>query len=326
MRLQLSANGKWHMAGEGLEPWDFAPPPLAPGRPNAQGFDYFFGTPMHNGYTEVVDNQRFIVQLMRNSEVVESPTDVNLLIKKYTQETNKFIRQHKDTPFFFYLSHNMPHVSLGASEAFKDKSSRGLYGDAIEELDWSMGQILEELKRLHLELNTLVIFTSDNGRETQANLGGNNGDARPLRGGKYSNWEGGIRVPAIKQWQGRIPEGVVSEEIATTMDFFPTFMELAGGALPKDRVIDGKDISSLMFARAGARSHIAVFTTILLRNYKPCVQVAGNLYYHGSWIHRICSGKVNIWTPWRHQCFLISSLISSKNIIYLMSGPMLSQT
>jgi arylsulfatase A-like enzyme len=254
MRLQLSANGKWHMAGEGLEPWDFAPPPLAPGRPNAQGCDYFFGTPMHNGYTEVVDNQRFIVQLMRNSEVVESPTDVNLLIKKYTQETNKFIRQHKDTPFFFYLSHNMPHVSLGASEAFKDKSSRGLYGDAIEELDWSMGQILEELTRLHLELNTLVIFTSDNGRETQANLGGNNGDARPLRGGKYSNWEGGIRVPAIKQWQGRIPEGVVSEEIATTMDFFPTFMELAGGALPKDRVIDGKDISSLMFARAGARS------------------------------------------------------------------------
>jgi arylsulfatase A-like enzyme len=258
--------GKWHMAGEGLEPWDFAPPPVEPGRPgglgpfnpelmpNAQGFDYFFGTPMHNGYTELVDNRRFIVQLMRNSDVVESPADVNLLTKKYTEETIKFIRQHKDRPFFIYLSHNMPHVSLGASEAFRGKSPRGLYGDAIEELDWSMGQILEELKRQQLEQNTLIVFTSDNGPETQANLGGNNGRATPLRGGKYSNWEGGVRVPAIMQWQGKIPKGVVSKEIATTMDLFPTFMKLASGALPEDRVIDGKDISALLFAKAGAQS------------------------------------------------------------------------
>ena len=258
--------GKWHMAGEGEAPWDFVPPPLPPGRPggkgpfkpelmpNAQGFDYFFGTPMHNGYTKEVDHERFIVELMRNGEVVESPADVNLLTQKYTEETIKFIQQHKKTPFFIYLAHNMPHVSLGASEAFRGKSSRGLYGDAIEEIDWSMGRIFEELKRLQLEKNTLVIFTSDNGPETQKNLGGNIGDAAPLRGGKYSNWEGGVRVPAIMQWHGKIPKGVVSEEIATTMDLFPTFMKLAGGRLPEDRVIDGKDISPLMFDQPGARS------------------------------------------------------------------------
>lgn len=258
--------GKWHMAGEGDEPWDFAPPPLPPGRPggkgpfkpelmpNAQGFDYFFGTPMHNGYTKEVDHKRFIVELMRNDEVVESPADVNLLTKKYTEETIQFIQQHKNTPFFIYLAHNMPHVSLGASEAFRGKSSRGLYGDAIEELDWSMGQIFEELKRLQLDENTLVVFTSDNGPETQKNLGGNIGDATPLRGGKYSNWEGGVRVPAIMQWPGKIPPGVVSQEIASTMDLFPTFMELAGGKIPDDLVIDGKSISPLLFDKPGASS------------------------------------------------------------------------
>lgn len=258
--------GKWHMAGEGEQPWDFAPPPLPPGRPggkgpfkpelmpNAQGFDYFFGTPMHNGYTKEVDNRRFIVELMRNSEVVESPADVDLLTKKYTEETIKFIQKHKESPFFIYLSHNMPHHPHGASESFRGKSSRGLYGDAIEEIDWSMGQINKELKRLQLEKNTLVIFTSDNGPETIRNLGGKIGDAGPLRGGKYSNWEGGIRVPAIMQWHGKIPKGVVSEEIATTMDLLPTFMKLAGGTIPDDLVIDGKDISPLIFDQPGARS------------------------------------------------------------------------
>jgi arylsulfatase A-like enzyme len=258
--------GKWHMAGDGEVPWDFAPPPLPPGRPGgkgpfrtelmprAQGFDYFFGTPMHNGFTKEVDNRRFIANLMRNGEVVESPANMDLLTKTYTEETIKFIREHQDTPFFIYLAHTMPHNPLGASEAFRGKSARGLYGDAIEELDWSVGRILAELKQLQLDENTLVVFASDNGPEVREELGDHVGNAKPLSGGKYSNWEGGVRVPAIMRWPGRIPKGVISGEIASIMDLFPTFMRLAGGELPQDLKIDGKNITPLMFDEPGARS------------------------------------------------------------------------
>lgn len=261
-----AAIGKWHLAGDGDEPWDFAPPPLPPGRPggkgpfrlelmpNAQGFDYFFGTPMHNGYTKEVDHRRFIVDLMRNEQVVESPADVNLLTKLYTEETINFIRANKDAPFFVYLAHNMPHVPIGASKAFRGKSSRGLYGDTIEELDWSVGRILDELKQLQLEQDTLVIFTSDNGPETRKILANHVGSAKPLSGGKYSNWEGGVRVPAIMRWPGRIPKGIVTREVASLMDLFPTIAELTGGELPNRLKIDGKNISSLMFDGPGARS------------------------------------------------------------------------
>lgn len=261
-----AAIGKWHMAGEGEDPWDFAPPPLPPGRPggkgpfkselmpNAQGFDYFFGTPMHNGYTKEVDHRRFIVELMRNGQVVQSPANMDLLTKTYTEKTIEFIRAHQHSPFFIYLAHTMPHTPLGASDAFRGKSARGLYGDAIEELDWSVGRILKELKQLNLDKNTLVIFASDNGPETREILGDHVGNAKPLKGGKYSNWEGGVRVPAIMCWPGRIPEGIVSQEIVSIMDLYPTLTQLAGGELPRDLQIDGKNITRLMFNEPGARS------------------------------------------------------------------------
>ncbi len=261
-----AAIGKWHMAGEGEEPWDFRPPPQPPGRPGgkgpfkaelmprAQGFDYFFGTPAHNGYTKDVDLQRYIVELMRNDNVVQSPADMDLLTQTYTEETINFIRQHRHQPFFIYLAHTMPHNPLGASAAFRGKSARGLYGDAIEELDWSVGQILAELEKLELDTNTLVVFVSDNGPETRDILEDEVGDAGILRGGKYSNWEGGTRVPAIMRWPGRIHPGQVNGEIASIMDLFPTFAHLAGAQLPGDRSIDGKNITSLLLAEPGARS------------------------------------------------------------------------
>ncbi|MFT7457952.1 MAG: arylsulfatase A-like enzyme [Planctomycetota bacterium] len=257
--------GKWHMAGDGDTPWDFAPPPLPPGRPggkgpfktelmpNAQGFDYFYGTPMYHGYTRDVDLARFIPELMRNNEVIESPVDVDLLTQKYTDETIGFIRNNRDKPFFIYLAHHMPHLPLGASPDFKGKSERGPYGDAVEELDWSMGEIFKELKRLQLDENTLVVYLSDNGPE-RGHGEKYTGSAEPLKGRKYSNWEGGVRVPAIVRWPGKIPKSLVSDAIVTSMDLYPTLVALAGSQLPAGVKFDGGDISSILFNAPGALS------------------------------------------------------------------------
>ena len=246
--------GKWHMAGDGEAPWDFVLPPTLPGRaggmgpfdanlmPNGQGFSYFFGTPMHNGFTKNVDLSRFVVELMRNEEVVESPADVNQLTKRYTQEAVNFIRKNKDQPFFILLSHNMPHVPLGVSHDFRGQSSRGLYGDAIEEIDWSVGQVVSVLKDLNLLQDTLVIFLSDNGPEVRAELGDDVGSAGELRGGKYSNWEGGVRVPAVFYWSGIIEPKIISEGIFSLMDIFPTLAALAGGNEPDSYRLNGVNI------------------------------------------------------------------------------------
>ena len=267
---QTAVIGKWHMAGDGDEPWDFAPPPQPPGRPggkgpfkselmpNAQGFDYFYGTPMYHGYTRDVDLERFIPELMRNDKVIESPADVDLLTQKYTSETIAFIRENRDQPFFVYLAHHMPHLPLGASPEFKGQSARGPYGDAVEELDWSMGQIFGELERLGLDENTLVIFLSDNGPE----IGHSThyvGSAAPLRGAKYSNWEGGVRVPAILRWPGKIPESTISDALVTSMDLFPTLAALAGAPLPEGVKLDGKNISSVLFDGPGVASPYSHF-------------------------------------------------------------------
>ena len=250
--------GKWHMAGDGEDPWDFIPPPAPPGRPggkgpfnedlmpNAQGFSYFFGTPMHNGFTKDVDLRRFVVELMRNGEVVESPANVDELTKTYTNEALKFIRDNKDRPFFILLSHNMPHVPLAVSDDFRGKSVRGLYGDAIEEIDWSVGQVVSELANLELERDTLVIFLSDNGPEVRAELENDVGSAGALRGGKYSNWEGGVRVPAIFSWPGTLTPKTISEGFFTLMDIFPTVAALAGGDGPEGYTLDGVNILPLL--------------------------------------------------------------------------------
>ena len=243
--------GKWHLAGSGRgDSWN------RDLLPNAQGFDYWFGSPSHNGTTRVVPPGRGHTELMRNGEIVDPMVDqeeMGQLTKQYTEEALEFIRREKDEPFFLYLAHTMPHVPINASEAFLGKSKRGLYGDVIEELDWSVGQVLAEVKRLELDDNTLVIFTSDNGPWVEGHLEGEGGtdshcgSADPLRGWKMSAWEGGCRVPFVARWPGKIPAGRVSDEILSTMDFLPTFARLAGVSPAADRTLDGHDASDFLF-------------------------------------------------------------------------------
>lgn len=204
--------------------------------PDNFGFDYWYGTGSGN------DSGR--IKLWRNREVVEEKAGMNLLVQKYHAEAMNFIEQNKDKPFFLYLAHTMPHTKLGASEAFKGKSERGLYGDVIGELDWSTGEILKTIKEYGLDENTIVIFTSDNGPWLVR--GENAGSAEPLRGGKVTTWEGGVRVPCVMWAPGLIPEGKTCNEITTSMDILPTFCQMAGVEIPNDRIIDGEDISPLM--------------------------------------------------------------------------------
>jgi len=243
--------GKWHLAGSGAGGRGRGPFP-AELMPTAQGFESFFGTPLHNGFTRQPDPKRFVTELMRGAKVVESPANMDTLTQRYTAEAIRFLRANRSRPFFLYLAHNMPHVPLGASKAFRGRSPRGLYGDVIEELDDSAGQILETLKALGLDDNTLVVFTSDNGPWIEKHIGDYGGSAKPLRGAKMMTWDGGSRVPAIVRWPGKVPAGKVCEKVVSTMDLLPTFARLADAPLPADRTLDGKDVWPLLSGRAGA--------------------------------------------------------------------------
>ena len=165
--------------------------------------------------------------------------DQSQLTRRYTEEAVKFIRERRDRPFFVYLPHTMIHAPLAASANFKGKSNMGLIGDTIEEIDWSVGQIIQTLKEHRLDETTLVIFTSDNGADS--------GSAGPLRGRTDTNFEGGVREPCLMRWPGNIPAGTVCNQIAGNIDVLPTLAKLIGVEPPKDRVIDGRDISPLMF-------------------------------------------------------------------------------
>jgi arylsulfatase A-like enzyme len=229
--------GKWHLGDQ---------PEFLPTR---QGFDYYFGIPYSNDMGGKAGSPRPPLPLVRNETVIEAPVEQNTLTKRYTEEVIRFVTVNKDKPFFVYLPHAMPHNPVHASGAFKDKSANGIYGDAVEEIDWSTGQILEALKKLGIDDNTLVVFTSDNGAT--------NGKGRsnlPLSGYKGSTMEGGMREPCVMRWPGRIPAGATCSELAITMDLLPTFAGLAGTQAPGDRIIDGKDIWPLMSGRYGARS------------------------------------------------------------------------
>lgn len=238
-----AAIGKWDLAGHTQRNYD------KDLLPTEQGFDYFFGTPTSNDA---------FVNLLRNQEVVEREADMSTLTQRYTDETIDFIKKNKDKPFLAYLAHTMPHVRLEASDKFRGKSAAGLYGDVVEEIDWNVGRILKTLNELELAQSTYVFFMSDNGPWLLPGqwrpLGGN---AHPLRGGKTSFWEGGFRVPGIMWAPGRIPPGIVNEEIVTTMDIFPTLANLSGSSLPDDRIIDGEDLSWLLHgqAREGAEKN-----------------------------------------------------------------------
>ena len=231
--------GKWHL-GHNEE---FLP--------TRHGFDYYFGIPYSNdmdfiGNTPWFDAckdahyEDFNVPLLRNEEIVERPADQRTITKRYTEDAVQFIRSHSEDPFFLYLSHSLPHVPLFASEDFLGKSARGLYGDVIEEIDWSVGQILKTVTEEGLEGRTLVFFTSDNGPWLYFDTHG--GSAGLLRGGKGMTWEGGMRVPGLAWWPGVIEAGTVNDEIGSTMDLFPTAIEIARGNLPIDRLIDGRSL------------------------------------------------------------------------------------
>jgi arylsulfatase A-like enzyme len=226
------AFGKWDLAGHTQTDYETA---LLPTR---QGFDFFFGTPTSNDA---------FVHLMRGEEIVERNADLSTITRRFTDETIGFIKNNKDKPFFAYLAHSMPHISLAASKQFAGKSQRGLYGDVIEELDWNVGRLLKAIKDLGLDESTYVMFMSDNGPwYLLGDLGPYGGSAAPLRGAKTSAWEGGMRVPGIMRAPGRIPAGVVCDEVVSTLDLLPTLAGLGGGSVPNDRIIDGHDISKLI--------------------------------------------------------------------------------
>jgi len=231
MGYQTALFGKWHL-GSRLE-WS----------PLTQGFDEFFGVLHSNDMTPF--------ELYRQDLVIEEPVDQSTLTERYTQEALRFIETHQDKPFFLYMPHTFPHVPLYVSNQFSGQSEAGLYGDVVETIDWSVGEILRTLERLNLTENTLVVFTSDNGPWFEGSPG-------PYRDRKGSSWEGGQRVPFIAQWQGQIPHGVVSDEPAMNIDIFPTFLNLAGIELPSERVIDGKDIFPVLKNEAPS-PHDALF-------------------------------------------------------------------
>jgi arylsulfatase A-like enzyme len=181
---------------------------------------------------------------MRGGDVVERPADQRTITRRYTEEAVRFIRAHRDQPFFVYLAHSMPHVPLFRSDAFAGTSRRGRYGDVVEEIDWSVGQILTALREEGLAERTLVFFTSDNGPWLVFDTHG--GSAGLLRGGKGMTWEGGMRVPAVAWWPGTVPPNAVSAAVTSTMDLFPTALAMAGRPLPTDRVIDGRSLLPLL--------------------------------------------------------------------------------
>lgn len=243
--------GKWHL---GAQP-EFLP--------TQQGFDFYFGIPYSSDMGRIgttrynPDNPNanqlrpnaVPLPLYRNEKVIETEPDQHYLTQRYTKEAINFIKQNKEKnkPFFLYYASNFPHVPLYASPAFEGKSKRGLYGDVVAELDWSVGQVLKTLKDLKIDKNTFVIFTSDNGPWlTQLD---HSGSAGILYEGKNSTYEGGMREPAIVWWPGKIKSHVISTALVNSMDLLPTFAKLSGADLPKDRILDGMDISDLLFGK-----------------------------------------------------------------------------
>jgi arylsulfatase A len=239
--------GKWHLGD--------APEFL----PKRHGFDDYFGLPYSNDmWPNHPTNKSFPkLPLIEGDKIVEYMPDQTQLTTWYTERAVKFIEANREKPFFLYVPHSMPHVPLFVSDKFKGKSERGIFGDVLMEIDWSVGQIVSALKKHGLEENTLVMFTSDNG--PWLSYGDHAGSAGPLREGKGTTWEGGQRVPCVARWPGKIPAGKLCTEFCTTMDVLPTFAKLAGGAPPAGHTIDGHDIWPLLSGVKDANSPYEVF-------------------------------------------------------------------
>lgn len=233
--------GKWHLGH------------LPQYNPTRHGFDHFVGIPYSN------DNSRYhpVVRdipplpLLENERVIEEDPDQSQFTRRFTELAVAFIEQHRERPFFLYVPHVMPHVPIFATPEFRGRSRRGLYGDVVEELDWSLGQIIAAVDRLQLGQRTLILFASDNG--PFLSYGDHAGSAGPLREGKLTTFEGGVRVPCIARWTGVIPAGRECREVAATIDLLPTLTRWIGGKMPQRRV-DGRDIGPLLRGEPEARS------------------------------------------------------------------------
>jgi len=260
--------GKWHCGDQ---------PEFLPTR---HGFDSYYGLPYSNDMGIQASNlsQRVPMPplpLLRDEEVIEEQPDQASLTSRYVEESVRFIREQRDGPFFLYFAHMHVHLPHYVAWRFLKTTINGPYGAAVECVDWSVGVLMHELKRLGLDERTLMIFTSDNG--SRGDRGGSN---QPLKGGKFNTWEGGLRVPCIMRWPGTIPVGRVSPEIVTSMDFLPTLARLTGAEPPADRIIDGKDVAALITGKPGAVSpHDAFF------------------YYLGDRLQAVRSGpwKLHVW-------------------------------
>jgi arylsulfatase A-like enzyme len=231
--------GKWHLGDQ---------PEFLPTR---QGFDHYFGIPYSNDMQKkALATGEQTVPLLRDEAVAELLTDEQqtCLVERYTKEAVGFIRANKDRPFFLYFPHSAVHTPIHPGKAFEGKSANGRFGDWVEEVDWSVGRVLETLRELKLDRNTLVVFTSDNG--PWLIRGADGGSAGPLRGGKGSTWEGGVREPTLAWWPGKVPAGSVCDAVAGTIDLLPTCVALAGGQVPAEPVIDGRDISALLLGQS----------------------------------------------------------------------------
>ncbi len=238
--------GKWHLGSQ---------PEFLPTR---HGFDEWFGLPYSNDmwphHPEAKPGAYPDLPLYENEKVLNpavQPADQEQLTTQYTERAVRFIERNTERPFFLYVAHSMPHVPLHVSSKFKGKSNRGLFGDVLMELDWSVGEILRALDRHKLADNTLVIFTSDNG--PWLSYGDHAGSAFPLREGKGTSWEGGLRVPCIMRWPGRIPAGTVCNQALMTIDLFPTIAGLLAAKLP-DHPIDGRDVWPIIAGQPDAQN------------------------------------------------------------------------
>ena len=250
-----AAVGKWHL---GVLPEYL---------PMKQGFESYYGIPYSNDMDQTGEGlstderfrrymdarvEYFNVPLMRDGTIIERPAQQTTITKRYTDEGIAFIKAHRTQPFFLYLAHNLPHMPLFRSKAFENRSQRGLYGDAVEEIDWNVGRILNTLRELKLEENTLVLYLSDNGPWAPYLEQG--GSAGLLRGAKGSTWEGGMRVPAIFWWPGTIKSSVTTG-IGSELDVLQSFASLAGAQAPSDRVLDGYDLSQTLRGKAPSPRH-----------------------------------------------------------------------
>ncbi|MBN2291006.1 MAG: sulfatase [Pirellulales bacterium] len=273
--------GKWHL---GHHPKFY---------PTRHGFDFYYGTPL--GHCFLTDRMRnrgeYSDLFLCNEEQVKFPP-IEELTEKLTAEAVKWIKSHRTERFFLYMAHPMPHGPVAASKHFRGSSNGGPYGDAVKTIDWSTGEILKTIRELKLEQDTIVVFTSDNGADignwgVKSNWFGSN---KPFRGHKQQAWEGGLRVPCIVWAPGRVPPASVCSELATVMDFLPTFAAMAGARLPVERIIDGKDISALLYGKAGAKSPYKAFiyhvrfgkrAGIRMGDWKLLIDVDA-----GTWRHR----------------------------------------